>query len=108
MLAGVRPITAGSALIGRGFLTVTSTAEPPPRVKIANPAASDRRVRLHRQYSCEPAIEVIGRECRKLGKWRRENRFQAYEGRLGGFPAHLGGSPVKEKDRIPLKDCAIA
>ncbi len=27
---------------------------------------------------------------------------------LGGFPAHLGGSPVKEKDRIPLKDYAIA
>src|SRR5215216_4961050 len=27
-----------------------------------------------------PAIEVIGREGRNLGKWRRENRFQAYEG----------------------------
>ena len=27
-----------------------------------------------------PAIEVIGRESRNLGKWWRENRFQAYEG----------------------------
>lgn len=27
-----------------------------------------------------PAIEVIGREGRNLGKWWRENRFQAYEG----------------------------
>ncbi|UXA15932.1 NAD(P)/FAD-dependent oxidoreductase [Mycobacterium sp. SMC-4] len=27
-----------------------------------------------------PAIEVIGREGRSLGKWWRENRFQAYEG----------------------------
>jgi len=27
-----------------------------------------------------PAIEIIGREGRNLGKWRRENRFQAYEG----------------------------
>ena len=27
-----------------------------------------------------PAIEVIGRDGRDLGKWWRENRFQAYEG----------------------------
>lgn len=27
-----------------------------------------------------PAIEVIGREGRNLGKWRRDNRFQAYQG----------------------------
>ena len=27
-----------------------------------------------------PAIEVIGRDGRSLGKWWRENRFQAYEG----------------------------
>jgi cation diffusion facilitator CzcD-associated flavoprotein CzcO len=27
-----------------------------------------------------PAIEVIGRKGRNLGKWWRENRFQAYEG----------------------------
>ncbi|MGZ5402259.1 MAG: flavin-containing monooxygenase [Aeromicrobium sp.] len=27
-----------------------------------------------------PAIEVIGRDDRNLGKWWRENRFQAYEG----------------------------
>ena len=27
-----------------------------------------------------PAIEVIGREGRNLGKWWRENGFQAYEG----------------------------
>jgi cation diffusion facilitator CzcD-associated flavoprotein CzcO len=27
-----------------------------------------------------PAIEVIGRDGRNLGKWWRENRFQAYEG----------------------------
>jgi hypothetical protein len=25
-------------------------------------------------------MEVIGREGRNLGKWRRENRFHAYEG----------------------------
>lgn len=27
-----------------------------------------------------PAVEVIGREGRNLGKWWRENKFQAYEG----------------------------
>ncbi len=27
-----------------------------------------------------PAIEVIGRDGRNLGKWWRDNRFQAYEG----------------------------
>ena len=27
-----------------------------------------------------PAIEVVGRDGRNLGKWWRENRFQAYEG----------------------------
>lgn len=27
-----------------------------------------------------PAIEIIGRDGRNLGKWWRENRFQAYEG----------------------------
>ena len=27
-----------------------------------------------------PAIEVVGREGRNLGKWWRENRFQAYQG----------------------------
>jgi cation diffusion facilitator CzcD-associated flavoprotein CzcO len=27
-----------------------------------------------------PAIEVIGREGRNLGKWWRDNRFQAYQG----------------------------
>ena len=27
-----------------------------------------------------PAIEVIGRQGRNLGKWWRENRFQAYQG----------------------------
>ncbi|MBJ8346518.1 NAD(P)/FAD-dependent oxidoreductase [Antrihabitans sp. YC2-6] len=27
-----------------------------------------------------PAIEIIGREGRNLGKWWRDNRFQAYEG----------------------------
>ena len=27
-----------------------------------------------------PAIDIIGREGRNLGKWWRENRFQAYEG----------------------------
>ncbi len=27
-----------------------------------------------------PAIEIIGREGRNLGKWWRETRFQAYEG----------------------------
>jgi cation diffusion facilitator CzcD-associated flavoprotein CzcO len=34
-----------------------------------------------------PAIEVIGRDGRNLGKWWRENRFQAYEGvAVPGFP----------------------
>jgi cation diffusion facilitator CzcD-associated flavoprotein CzcO len=37
-----------------------------------------------------PAIEVIGREGRNLGKWWRENRFQAYEGvSVPGFPNFL-------------------
>lgn len=34
-----------------------------------------------------PAIEIIGREGKNLGKWWRENRFQAYEGiAMPGFP----------------------
>ncbi|HET9422654.1 MAG TPA: NAD(P)/FAD-dependent oxidoreductase [Nocardioides sp.] len=34
-----------------------------------------------------PAIEIIGREGKNLGKWWRENRFQAYEGvAVPGFP----------------------
>lgn len=34
-----------------------------------------------------PAIEIIGRDGRNLGKWWRENRFQAYEGvTVPGFP----------------------
>ena len=37
-----------------------------------------------------PAIEVIGREGRNLGKWWRENRFQAYEGvSVPYFPNYL-------------------
>jgi cation diffusion facilitator CzcD-associated flavoprotein CzcO len=37
-----------------------------------------------------PAIEVIGREDRDLGKWWRENRFQAYEGvSVPYFPNYL-------------------
>lgn len=37
-----------------------------------------------------PAIEVIGREGRNLGKWWRENRFQAYEGvSVPNFPNFL-------------------
>jgi cation diffusion facilitator CzcD-associated flavoprotein CzcO len=37
-----------------------------------------------------PAIEVIGRDGRDLGKWWRENRFQAYEGMsVPGFPNFL-------------------
>jgi cation diffusion facilitator CzcD-associated flavoprotein CzcO len=37
-----------------------------------------------------PAIEVIGREGRNLGKWWRENRFQAYQGfSVPGFPNFL-------------------
>lgn len=37
-----------------------------------------------------PAIEVIGREGRNLGKWWRENRFQAYEGvSIPHFPNFL-------------------
>ena len=27
-----------------------------------------------------PAFEIVGREGRELGKWWRENRFQAYQG----------------------------
>lgn len=34
-----------------------------------------------------PAIEVIGRDGRNLGKWWRDNRFQAYQGiSVPGFP----------------------
>ena len=34
-----------------------------------------------------PAIEVIGRDGRDLGKWWRDNRFQAYEGiAIPSFP----------------------
>jgi cation diffusion facilitator CzcD-associated flavoprotein CzcO len=37
-----------------------------------------------------PAIEVIGREDRNLGKWWRDNRFQAYEGvSIPYFPNYL-------------------
>ncbi|MEB3983533.1 NAD(P)/FAD-dependent oxidoreductase [Mycobacterium sp. 663a-19] len=42
-----------------------------------------------------PAFEVIGRRGRNLGKWWRENRFQAYQGvSVPYFPNYLGlGSP---------------
>jgi cation diffusion facilitator CzcD-associated flavoprotein CzcO len=37
-----------------------------------------------------PAIEVIGRQGRNLGKWWRENRFQAYQGvSIPYFPNYL-------------------
>jgi cation diffusion facilitator CzcD-associated flavoprotein CzcO len=37
-----------------------------------------------------PAIEIIGRDGRNLGKWWRENRFQAYEGiTVPSFPNYL-------------------
>jgi hypothetical protein len=37
-----------------------------------------------------PAFEVIGREGRNLGKWWRENKFQAYAGlTVPGFPNFL-------------------
>ncbi len=37
-----------------------------------------------------PAFEVIGRDGRDLGKWWRENKFQAYEGlTVPGFPNFL-------------------
>lgn len=37
-----------------------------------------------------PALEVIGREGRNLGKWWRDNRFQAYEGvAVPLFPNYL-------------------
>jgi cation diffusion facilitator CzcD-associated flavoprotein CzcO len=37
-----------------------------------------------------PAFEVLGREGRNLGKWWRENKFQAYEGlTVPGFPNFL-------------------
>ncbi|MFC4604084.1 flavin-containing monooxygenase [Rhodococcus kronopolitis] len=37
-----------------------------------------------------PAIEIIGREGRNLGKWWRDNRFQAYEGvSVPQFPNYL-------------------
>jgi cation diffusion facilitator CzcD-associated flavoprotein CzcO len=37
-----------------------------------------------------PAIEVIGRDGRNLGKWWRENRFQAYQGvSMPHFPNYL-------------------
>ena len=38
-----------------------------------------------------PAIEVIGRKGRNLGKWWRETRFQAYQGvTMPYFPNYLG------------------
>ena len=38
-----------------------------------------------------PAIEVIGRRGRNLGKWWRENRFQSYQGlSVPYFPNYLG------------------
>ncbi|GAB4586213.1 flavin-containing monooxygenase [Nocardia sp. IFM 10818] len=38
-----------------------------------------------------PAFEIIGREGRDLGKWWRENRFQAYEGvTVPYFPNFVG------------------
>ncbi len=37
-----------------------------------------------------PAIEVIGRESRNLGKWWRDNRFQSYQGlSIPYFPNYL-------------------
>ena len=37
-----------------------------------------------------PAFEIIGRDGRNLGKWWRENRFQAYEGvAIPSFPNYL-------------------
>jgi cation diffusion facilitator CzcD-associated flavoprotein CzcO len=37
-----------------------------------------------------PAIEIIGRDGRNLGKWWRENRFQAYQGvSIPHFPNYL-------------------
>ena len=37
-----------------------------------------------------PAIEIIGREGRNLGKWWRETRFQAYQGMtMPYFPNYL-------------------
>jgi cation diffusion facilitator CzcD-associated flavoprotein CzcO len=37
-----------------------------------------------------PAIEVVGRDGRNLGKWWRENRFQAYQGvSMPYFPNYL-------------------
>ncbi len=42
-----------------------------------------------------PAIEAIGREGRNLGKWWRENRFQAYEGvSVPWFPNFLHIKPA--------------
>ena len=37
-----------------------------------------------------PAFEILGRDGRSLGKWWRENRFQAYEGiAMPSFPNYL-------------------
>ncbi len=37
-----------------------------------------------------PAIEVVGRDGRNLGKWWRDNRFQAYQGvSMPYFPNYL-------------------
>ncbi|WP_197420323.1 FAD-dependent oxidoreductase, partial [Mycobacterium sp. NAZ190054] len=52
------------------FAERPTVATPDPRVVLAGDGI---RIDL-------PAIEVIGREGRDLGKWWRENRFQAYEG----------------------------
>jgi hypothetical protein len=108
MHAGVRPITAGLALKGPGCPNRHSYGRATPACQDRQPSgASDRRVRLHRQYSCEPAIEVIGCEGRNLGKWRRENRFQAYEGVSVAFRSTSMRKASKEQDRFPLNAYAI-
>ena len=53
-----------------------------------------------------PAIEIIGRDGRDLGKWWRENRFQAYEGiTVPGVPElRLAQQPVLLQRPVLLHD----
>ena len=57
-----------------------------------------------------PAIEVIGRDGRNLGKWWRETQFQAYEGismpelpelPVDGQPVRVGGPVVVQHRGVP-------
>ena len=57
-----------------------------------------------------PAIEVIGRDGRNLGKWWRDNRFQAYEGvAIPYFPNFVcAQQPLLLQRAVVLHDDRVA